>query len=79
MFLEYVLSLDIYHFWIVILLITVGFLVGFINTIAGSGAIISYSVFMLLGLPAHIANGTIRVGVIMQTLSASITFKKNRF
>ena len=30
---------------------------------------------MLLGLPANIANGTIRFGVIMQTLASSATFK----
>jgi uncharacterized membrane protein YfcA len=59
---------------IIIALIVAGFLVGVINTIAGSGTVITYSLFMTLGLPANIANGTIRFGVIMQTLAASFTF-----
>ena len=61
---------------IIIALIVAGFLVGIINTIAGSGTAITYSLFMLLGLPANIANGTIRFGVIMQTLSSSLIFYK---
>lgn len=61
---------------IVIILIVAGFAVGVINTFAGSGTVITYSLFMLLGLPANVANGTIRFGVIMQTLAASSTFWK---
>lgn len=61
---------------IIVALIVAGFLVGIINTIAGSGTAITYSLFMLLGLPANIANGTIRFGVIMQTLASSATFYK---
>jgi uncharacterized membrane protein YfcA len=73
---HYFQSLDIFSWQIISLLIIAGFLVGFINTMAGSGTVISYSIFMMLGLPANIANGTIRLGVIMQTLAASLTFRK---
>jgi len=62
--------------WVVAVLILAGFLVGVINTIAGSGTVITYSLFMMLGLPANVANGTIRFGVIMQTFAASSTFYK---
>jgi len=68
---------DIYSPEIILLLITAGFFVGFINTIAGSGTVISYSLFMMLGLPANIANGTIRIGVVLQTLAATLNFKKH--
>ncbi len=61
---------------VVAALIVAGFMVGVINTIAGSGTVITYSLFMLLGLPANFANGTIRFGVIMQTFAASATFYK---
>ena len=77
MLLEELIKYDIYSPIIIGILVVVGFLVGFINTLAGSGTIISYSVFMALGLPASYANGTIRVGVIMQTLAASLIFKKS--
>ncbi len=67
---------DIYSLPIVAILIIAGFLVGFINTFAGSGTAITYSLFIFLGLPANFANGTIRLGVIMQTLVASLVFFK---
>ena len=58
--------------WIeIIALILAGLLVGFINTLAGGGSIISLSVLMVLGLPANIANGTNRVDITIQTLIAS--------
>lgn len=64
------------NIFVVSLLILGGFLVGIINTIAGSGTVITYSLFMMLGLPASMANGTVRLGVIMQTLASSVTFYK---
>lgn len=71
-------SLDIFSWQIIGLLILAGFLVGFINTLAGSGTVITYSLFMALGLSPQVANGTIRLGVIMQTISASINFRKQK-
>jgi hypothetical protein len=70
---------DLYSWQIISLLIIAGFMVGFINTVAGSGTVITYSLFMMLGLPANMANGTIRLGVVMQTLIAGLNFKKNKF
>lgn len=75
---QYLQQFDIISWQIISLLILAGFAVGYINTIAGSGTVITYSVFMLLGLPANIANGTIRLGVIMQTLAATFNFKKHK-
>ena len=69
---------DIFAPEIILLLMVAGFLVGFINTIAGSGTVITYSLFMMLGLPANYANGTIRIGVIMQTLAATLNFRKHK-
>mgnify|MGYP006305544651 CR=1 FL=1 len=69
-------NINIYSWEIIAVLIFAGFLVGIVNTFAGSGTVISYSLFMLLGLPANFANGTIRLGVIMQTLAASLNFRR---
>lgn len=70
---------NIYSWQIISLLIISGFLVGFINTVAGNGTIISFSLFMGLGLPANFANGTTRLGVVLQTLAATLYFKKHNF
>jgi uncharacterized protein len=67
------------YFWLIsLILIVAGFVVGIINTMAGSGTVITYSIFMALGMPAPIANGTIRLGVIMQNLAASLRFNKSK-
>ncbi len=60
----------------VIILITAGLFVGFINTLAGGGSIISLSVLMMLGLPPSMANGTNRVAITIQTLAATTSFKQ---
>lgn len=52
-------------------------LVGFINTLAGSGSLIMLPIFMSMGLPADIANGTNRVGVLFQSIVGTRTFLKN--
>jgi uncharacterized membrane protein YfcA len=60
------------------LLIFAGLMVGFINTLAGGGSIISLSVLMLLGLPAPVANGTNRIAIAIQTLTATASFRQQK-
>ena len=55
------------------LFIAAGVLAGFINTIAGSGSIITLSALSFMGLPSPIANATNRVGVLAQSLVGSAT------
>jgi uncharacterized protein len=69
---------DICSWQIILLLITAGFVVGVINTFAGNGTVITYSLFLLMGLDPTMANGTPRLGVVMQTLSASFTFRQKK-
>lgn len=61
-----------YHY---VLLIVVGFCVGFINTIAGGGSLLSLPVLIFLGLPPSVANGTNRVAIVIQTALAVGGFK----
>lgn len=62
----------------IIILIVAGLMVGFINTLAGGGSIISLSILMMLGLPAPMANGTNRVAIAIQTLTATSSFKQQK-
>jgi len=55
--------------------IAAGLFAGFVNTLAGSGSLITLPLLMFLGLPANIANGTNRIGVFVQSLVSSISFK----
>lgn len=60
------------------LLIVSGVFVGFINTLAGGGTIISLSLFMFMGLPANIANGTNRIAVILQNMTSVTEFRRKK-
>ncbi len=71
-------NIDVWSPEIIILLIVSGFLIGVINTLAGSGTAIGYAVFMWLGLPPSWANGTVRIGVIPQTFAAALNFYKHK-
>ena len=58
-----------------LLLITVGFVAGFVNTIAGGGTLLTLPTLIFLGLPPALANGTNRVAIFLQTVSATAGFK----
>ena len=60
----------------IILCSLAGFIAGIINTLAGSGSIITLSLLSFLGLPANIANATNRIGVLFQSLTGTVKFKQ---
>ncbi|MBT3749969.1 MAG: sulfite exporter TauE/SafE family protein [Bacteroidetes bacterium] len=59
-------------------LIGAGILCGFINTLAGSGSLISLPLLMFMGLPANVANGTNRVAILLQNIVGVSSFKKQK-
>ena len=52
-----------------LLLVAVGVLSGFINTLAGGGSMLVLPAMLFLGMPADIANATIRVGIFVQSMA----------
>ncbi len=61
----------------IIILLVAGLFVGFINTLAGGGSVISLSSLILLGLPANVANGTNRIAILIQNIGAVGNFKRH--
>lgn len=59
------------------LLIGSGVIAGFINTLAGGGSFLTLPALMLLGMPADVANGTNRVGVLIQSLEGARGFDRH--
>jgi uncharacterized membrane protein YfcA len=57
------------------LLLLAGFAAGLLNVMAGGGSFLLLPVLVGLGLPANVANGTMRVGVITQSTAAILTFR----
>lgn len=51
---------------------------GYINTMAGSGSLITLPLLIFLGLPPTVANGTNRVGVLVQTFAATASFQRQK-
>ncbi len=62
----------------IVILLTAGFAVGFINTIAGGATVISFASLMVLGLPITMANATHRVAAGFQTLASSGAFLRQK-
>lgn len=60
-------------------LIATGFIVGFINTLAGMATALTYALFMAMGMPINIANGTTRVGILAQFAVSSAIFKREGY
>ncbi len=60
------------------LAIAAGVLAGIINTLAGSGSTITLPMLVFLGVPAHEANATNRIGVALQNIAAVITLQRSR-
>ena len=61
------------------LLILAGCASGLLNVMAGGGSMLSLPILLLAGLPAPVANGTLRVAIIVQNLVAIGTFRKHGF
>ncbi|MEA3445105.1 MAG: sulfite exporter TauE/SafE family protein [Bacteroidota bacterium] len=59
-------------------LIAAGVFAGFINTLAGSGSLITLPLLIFLGLPATVANGTNRIAILLQNVVAVSSFKQQK-
>lgn len=66
------------NWYITLLIIGAGFLAGFINTLAGSGSLITVPLLMFLGLPANVANATNRIMIFLSFLVGVTSFKKQK-
>jgi uncharacterized membrane protein YfcA len=56
------------------LLVGGGVAAGVVNTLAGGGSLLTVPLLVLIGLPGTLANGTNRVGILLQCLVASWRF-----
>jgi uncharacterized membrane protein YfcA len=61
-----------------ILVVIVGFVSGFINTLAGSGSLLTLPLLIFMGLPVTIANGTNRIAILLQSIVGLGGFKQKK-
>lgn len=63
-----------FELWQLFLLAGVGVLSGFLNVMAGGGSLLALPVLIFMGLPGNVANGTNRVAIVAQNVSAFTSF-----
>lgn len=63
---------------LLVLLFFVGILVGFINIVSAGGSMLTLPILIFMGLPSPTANGTNRIGIIVQNIFAMLHFRKNK-
>ncbi len=61
-----------------LLLLLAGILAGTLNVIAGGGSFLTLPVLIVLGLPPSVANGTNRVGILVESIVATHGFSDKR-
>lgn len=62
-----------------IIMFFVGIAAGFINVNAGGGSALTLPILIFFGLDASVANGTNRIAIILQNISAVSSFKREQY
>lgn len=62
-----------------LLLFGIGSLVGFTNVMAGGGSAITLPTLIFLGLDGSVANGTNRLAILIQSFSAVLSFRQEKY
>lgn len=65
--------------WYFPLLAVTGVAVGFLNVMAGGGSLISMPILIFLGLEPAMANGTNRVAILIQNVTAVSSFRSHGY
>ena len=58
-------------------LFATGLVAGVLNTLAGGGSLLSLPVMIFLGLPPTVANGTLRLGILIQNVGSVWGFSRH--
>lgn len=65
--------------WQLVFLSALGIFAGFLNVIAGGGSLLTLPAMVLMGIPGPVANGTNRVAILAQNITAVAGFRKKGF
>lgn len=66
------------EWYIYVILIVAGIVAGFINMLAGSGSLLTLPVLMFIGLPPTVANATNRIGILVQSIVGTASFRQQK-
>ncbi|MGB5570914.1 MAG: sulfite exporter TauE/SafE family protein, partial [Sedimenticolaceae bacterium] len=65
--------------WQIIVLALVGIMAGWLNVMAGGGSLLTVPIMLFMGIPAPVANGTNRIAILAQNITAVSTFRNRGF
>ena len=56
--------------WEIVVLSLVGIVAGWLNVLAGGGSMLTVPIMIFMGMPGPVANGTNRLAIILQNITA---------
>ena len=65
--------------WEMVVIMLAGIAAGWTNVMAGGGSLLTVPIMLFMGVPGPVANGTNRVAIIAQNITAAVTFFKKGF
>ena len=65
--------------WQLGLLTGAGIIAGWLNVMAGGGSMLTVPIMLFMGLPGPVANGTNRIAILAQNISATANFRRKGF
>ena len=71
--------MEIFNLQSVTILFLVGIIAGFLNVTAGGGSTLTLPTLIFLGLESSVANGTNRIAILVQNISAVYSFKREKY
>lgn len=65
--------------WQLALLTGAGVIAGWLNVMAGGGSMLTIPIMLFMGMPGPVANGTNRIAILAQNISATTNFRRKGF
>jgi uncharacterized protein len=65
--------------WQIALLVVAGVFAGWLNVLAGGGSLLTVPIMVFMGIPGPVANGTNRIAILLQNVTAVATFRQRGF
>jgi uncharacterized membrane protein YfcA len=65
--------------WQILTLALIGIVAGWLNVMAGGGSLLTVPVMLFMGIPGPVANGTNRIAILAQNVTAVIAFRRRGF
>lgn len=67
------------EFWQILTLALIGVVAGWLNVMAGGGSLLTVPVMLFMGIPGPVANGTNRIAILAQNVTAVAAFRSRGF